>query len=417
MLAELVFLSRFVGLTYGERPVVLRADPQVQRVELRRDGVRFATLTRPPWAVNVDFGPELGPYELTAVGFGADGSEVARDTQFLNLARPSAEALILLDRKDGALTARLVWLHINGTKPSSAVLKFDGQVVSRKATAVPVPLGPVADDKLHVVSAELQFPDGSSARKEVVFGGGFSEQMPAELTAIAVRQRAPTPPAEARCLVAGGKEIAPVAVERREAHVSFIVNGGTPAWVHLPRRGMSLADARLQVVTPVLRTGEGADYFPIDGVPRHLGLRDAVRSHGIQGRKQFAEAIAASGMLALRIEQRRAVVYVLGKGEEKDHSGVHPAAVRRYLKRIGVPLHVWSFTGPRPDLEATWGEVEDVSSSEKLLDAATRLRDELETQRIAWLPAPPLDAYRVTARAGCAYEPLVTPPPAKGASF
>lgn len=83
-----------------------------------------------------------------------------------------------------------------------------------------------------------------------------------------------------------------------------------------------------------------------------------------------------------------------------------PAVIRRYLERIGVPLRVWSLTGPRPDLAATWGEARDVSTSAALLAATEDLRKELESQRVAWLPVAPLDAFRVVTSADCAYAPL-----------
>lgn len=406
MLAELVFLSRFLGLTFGERPVILRADPDVQRVELRRDGKTIATMYQPPWSTKVDFGRDLGPYELTAIGYGADGTAVARDSQLVNLARPAAEALIVLDRKGRHLTAKLLWLHIMGFPPTKAVMKFDGREVSRDIDAVPVPLGEITDDAVHVVSAELQFADGQNVRKEIVFGGGFSETLPAELTAVAVKQRADTPPAQARCITAGGRTIAPMAIENKPAMVSFIVNGGTPGWVHLPRKGLGIRGAELYFVEPVLRTGEGAEYFFSDRIPAHLGLREALRPRDLKGTRRFAEAVAASGMRALRLERRRAVVYVLGRTAQKDESGIDPVSVRRYLERVGVPLYVWSLTGPRPELAATWGEVIDVSSVELLRHELGALNADLQSQRMAWLPAAPLDAYRASATGDCAYLPL-----------
>jgi hypothetical protein len=244
-------------------------------------------------------------------------------------------------------------------------------------------------------------------RKEMVFGGPHSETMPAELTAVAVRQLRETPPAQARCMRAAGKEIAPVGIENAPAVISFVVSGAPPAWVHLPRRGVGIPDAELHIVTPVLKMGEGANYFPNDRVPRHLGMREALRGgEQTKGERRLAEAVAAAAMRALRMERRRAVVYVIGKEPAQDHSGVAPEAVRRYVQRVGVPLRVWSLTGPRPELAEQWGAIEDVSSPEKLRDAVGSLRDELAQQRIAWLPAAPLDAYRATATPDCAYQPL-----------
>jgi hypothetical protein len=83
-----------------------------------------------------------------------------------------------------------------------------------------------------------------------------------------------------------------------------------------------------------------------------------------------------------------------------------PAVVRRYLQRIGVPLRVWSLTGPRPDLAESWGEVRDVSTQAGLLTATVEVRNDLESQRVAWLPVQALDAFHIIATEDCAYAPL-----------
>ncbi|HEX2059555.1 MAG TPA: hypothetical protein VHK90_02340, partial [Thermoanaerobaculia bacterium] len=207
MLAELVFVTRFLGLTAGEQDVALRADANVQRVEIRRDGETIATMTAPPWRKRVALGEELGPYELTAVGYDASGNEIARDAQLVNLARPAAEAGILLERDaNGVLTARLQWTHLAGRRPVSAQLTFDGNVISRGASAEPVPLGRVDPTQIHVVGAEITFIDGVRARKDIVFGGVYTEQIPSELTAIAVRV---TDETKRDCLRVRDRQVAP----------------------------------------------------------------------------------------------------------------------------------------------------------------------------------------------------------------
>lgn len=412
MLAELVFVTRFLGLVSGEREVVLNATPEVRRVEVRRDGERLAAIAAPPWRATVDLGPELGPYELTAVGYGADGTEVARDTQILNLARPAAEAGMILGRDGPALTAQLQWSHIQGKAPTAAIVRLDGKVVSREVTSAPIDLGEVNDGGIHAVGVELQFADGVVARKELAFGGMYSEQLPAELTPVAVRQRQPGPPALTPCFRIGARTLAPVAVERAPAIVSFVVNGAAGMWandVSQVRNHLAFAlhEAEMRVISPVLREGPGADFFPSESLPGIRGTRTVLlRDRRPRGPKLYAHAVAAAAMRLLRGEQRRAVVYVLGFGAARDDSEVPPAAVRRYLSRIGVPLRVWSLTGKRPDLIDSWGPVQDVSSARKLAAVTAELRTDLETQRIAWLPAAPLEAIRASATEDCAYVPL-----------
>ena len=76
-------------------------------------------------------------------------------------------------------------------------------------------------------------------------------------------------------------------------------------------------------------------------------------------------------------------------------------AMVRYLASIGVPLFVWSLTGPRPELTAAWGEVLDVSDQGKLRVATDLLKKNIAAQRIAWLDTDPIHALRATVKAWC----------------
>jgi hypothetical protein len=99
----------------------------------------------------------------------------------------------------------------------------------------------------------------------------------------------------------------------------------------------------------------------------------------------FADAAAVAGLQASAAGSRRAVVVILG-GETGDSSRHAPAAVRRYLAAIRVPLFVWSLkSAVAPPLAAAWGRVEDVSSAGTLLTAVTLLKAELARQRIVWV--------------------------------
>jgi len=113
----------------------------------------------------------------------------------------------------------------------------------------------------------------------------------------------------------------------------------------------------------------------------------------------FVDAVAVAGLRAMSESRRRAVVLILSS--HSDRSANAPRSVRRYLADIGVPLFVWSLSGPRPDLAESWGEVEDVSSTAGLRTAAERLRANLSSQRIAWVDADPLTALRLRADPRC----------------
>jgi hypothetical protein len=114
---------------------------------------------------------------------------------------------------------------------------------------------------------------------------------------------------------------------------------------------------------------------------------------------QLTDAVAVAGLRAIAESRRRAVVLVAGK--RADSSIYDPRAVRRYLAGIGVPLYVWSLTGPRADLSDIWGEVEDVSTLNGLRAAADELRENLAAQRIAWVDVDPLKALRLRADPRC----------------
>jgi hypothetical protein len=117
---------------------------------------------------------------------------------------------------------------------------------------------------------------------------------------------------------------------------------------------------------------------------------------------RFADAVAVAATEALREPRRRAVVLVLAG--EADTSRYQPATVRRFLERIGVDLHVWTATPRRTD--DRWGEAEDISNAKKLAAAVARLQQDLDRQRVAWLPVTPYDALHVATAPDCAWEPM-----------
>jgi hypothetical protein len=417
VLAEIVFASRLLGLVAGEQQIDVQVDPAVQRLEVQRDGATVATLHKVPWSAVVNFGPELAPHELTVVAFDRDGNELARDTQAVNVARPYAEIGVLLDRDpEGRTVASVRWTHYAQRYPSSVNVKLDGRTIRKDSTFTTFPLGVVDMSKIHVVDVEVAFPDSVRSRKEIVFGGsaGYSEMVPSELTAIGVRQRKAIGNTTTACLGVVGQEFPAVKVERGEGEALFILNGGRGALKGLdgpePRGGgFALPDADITVMHPVAeviqRPGNLTRLF--NSLSLKGGTRRVLATTSTpEGRAQIADAVGAAALRALQGGHRRVVIVVLGSAPAPDSSEHSPAVIRRYLQRVGVPLRVWSLTGPRPDLAETWGEVRDVSTQADLIKATEDLRQELDSQRVAWVPVAPLNAVRVTANTDCAYEPL-----------
>jgi hypothetical protein len=77
MLAELVFVTRLLGLMSSTHEIQVQTDPSVHRVEILLDGKRAYVLRSAPWRAGIDFGPEIAPHELTAVAYDAQGVEIA----------------------------------------------------------------------------------------------------------------------------------------------------------------------------------------------------------------------------------------------------------------------------------------------------------------------------------------------------
>ena len=92
------FLTLFLSLTVGVQPVeVAVADARVASIEILLDGVAVGSADEPPWVVECDFGEGLRPHLLEAVAKDANGLELDRIEQRVNLPRPMAEVGIMVE--------------------------------------------------------------------------------------------------------------------------------------------------------------------------------------------------------------------------------------------------------------------------------------------------------------------------------
>ena len=108
-MTHIAFVTLFLGLTLGVRPVEIRITGPVNHVELRLDDTVQKIMTAPPWRTAIDLGDHLLPHRLAAVALDAAGRELARAEQTINLPRRSAEAQIILERD---LTGKPVRAHL-----------------------------------------------------------------------------------------------------------------------------------------------------------------------------------------------------------------------------------------------------------------------------------------------------------------
>jgi hypothetical protein len=420
---QIVFLTLYLGLIAGSQPVRVQVSPEVKSVRILIDGREAAAIKAAPWSAMVDLGSTFEPRELVAIAYGPDGDETGRTSQIINLPRPPAELTIGLETDDQRVpvAATLRWEHVLAAKPSGATITIDGQKtqIDQKSHAR---LPRLNAAQPHVIAAEMRFEDGFVARIELVIAGGaVADSISTELTPVLFSGK---PPGKLDgCLTSNGTPMEIRAVETPAAEV-FVVRDPDVAEVQnalglrrisgLGRHWMSLdPGTTMRYVWPVARQIGDSGHIPsnvfetsaivsssdagmltfmtytYDGANSivHRSVRDTKSNPS-----RFADAVAVAGIDAVTGAHRRAVVLVLSKSVDASRS--QPAGVRRYLNSIGVPLFVWSLTGPRPDLSTSWGDVDDISNPRQLQMAVERLRASLASQHVAWVATDPLTALR-----------------------
>ncbi|HEV2722038.1 MAG TPA: hypothetical protein VG323_18605 [Thermoanaerobaculia bacterium] len=425
MSAQIVFLTLFLGLASGSQTVVLQVNGPVKIVRLFLDRREVASMTAPPWRASIELGADLTPRELTAIGFDANELEIARATQILNLPRPAAELEIALQRN----IASLRWRHLTNAKPAQAKIAVDGKPLALRSEfdARLPPLDPALP---HLLEAEMKFEDGLRARCElVIHGDRFSDSTGTELTPVLVRETS----AQHRrtwdgCATSNGAPVRIAAVEKPRATVIVVRDPDShDVQLALDSTGRVWAarsdamrhliplddDTEERMLWPVTERYEKLNdatavlfrpSFDVDA--SDIGMLRFLLMSGPDAAEplRFADAVAVAGLRAMSGSQRRAVVLV--SSGKSDVSVNSPAAVRRYLESIGVPLFVWSVSGSSPELVSPWGQVDDVSSLSKLNRAVARLRRALAEQRVAWVAVDPLNALQLKTRESCGISPV-----------
>ena len=406
----IAFASLFLGLVVGLNPVEVVVGPEVARVELFLDGGMVDSRSAPPWRMACDFGPELRPRRLEARAFDRQGKALGHAVQDINLPHPPAEVTVALEAESGGrgAVASLHWQSIVATDPLAVRVSFDGRPLpSPDPRRIELPdHDPGAP---HFLRAELDFAGNLTAAGEIVFGGGYGEQVQTQLTAVPVALaegfRAVPPAALDDALRRGGRALPVVAVEEGVAEAVFVPALAAAAELarlesvrrrlaaHYPGHRTALGrDQWLRIVWPFpeRQDGRGAAYevFPPIGPFTHAdgGLpliisRSQPPSQESQ-EQRLADAVAVAGLVARTRNRRRAVVLVTA-ADAPDQSLYDPDEVRRFLADLGVPLFVWS-VDPRA-AGGAWGEATDVSSLLRLERATRELSRLLDRQRILWV--------------------------------
>lgn len=413
---QIVFLSLFLGLVTGFQNVSLRVDEGVKSVRIELGGREVARMTSAPWSARVDFGTALTPRELTAIAYDADGREITRIAQVINMSRPAAELEIVI-RRDGQrpVEAELVGRHRLHKIASGAKLSVDGTSV-RLGRDFRARLPALDTAHPHVVSAEMEFEDGEVARRDIVLATAFAKSVASELTPMLVMSESKRDdPILETCFTSGGKPLKATAIEKSDALVVMVRDPATRPIVSPAAQSRFDPETAERILWPVSR--------PINapGQPTAIAFPQSV-NHGKTATvswlftqrlapvpaatepRQFADAVAVAALATLEKGHRRAVVLVLSK--LPDTSLYSASVVRRYLEEVGVPLFVWSADGPRPELAAAWGRIDDISTPTGMEAAVNHLNASLEAQRIVWVAAEPLTVLRAEAAAACGLTPV-----------
>jgi hypothetical protein len=418
----LAFVTLFLGLTFGPQTIELRATDQVARIELSRDGEVFENLREPPWKVVRDFGQSPLPTVLQARAFDAEGNELGRVEQWINLPRSAAEIDVILQGDGGQQQALLTWRSLTGGSPIAVRASLDDQPLEVTDFTV-LDLPATNPQQVHLLRVEADFDQQVLASTEVTFGGTYLDQVQSELTALPLALAASNSTAadlQGR-VTADGAVVRVAAVERgmidlvlvrdaaaveplrellsREARV---MKHGNKSLTSLSTQGRLQrllpleARARLTFVWPgVDRLDQASDFdlFPhsqeLDngqgGLAWLVPLMTAPAT--LSQDQRLADAIAIAGMHAVRRNRRRAVVLVLGPQRDRgEASRLQPAAVLEYLAAVHVPLFVWSIDDRPPESWVRAGaQIHKISTLTRWRRALAALWDEVDQQHIVWL--------------------------------
>jgi len=402
----IAFATLFLGLVFGPKPVEVIVGPEVAAVEVYLDGESVGKTTGEPWTLPVDFGSELAPRFLEAVALDAQGQELDRIHQWINLPRPRVAMNVVLEEggPGGSRVARLSWESAAGAEPEKVVATLDGEpltVTDPRRIALPV----VDENQFHLLQIEMFFEGWVSSRLDLTFGGAYSEEVSTEMTALPLvstgkSRRAPTAETARDWFSKDGEKLRVIALEKETAEVVVVMDRPFPHFVAPGRpykgpKALKLpSDLELRFLATRPKTTPGVqttfELFPIStayggDVGDLYEMLTRILRTAEDSRPRPAAAVAVAGLAAYDGRHRRAVVLIPDTGRAGEDK-VSPAQVRRYLERLRVPVVVWDPEVRSPDaLAEAWGEVYSVGSLDGLSDAFEELKEELGRQWIVWL--------------------------------
>jgi hypothetical protein len=415
------FLTLLLGLTVGVHRIEVNADHRVARVELRLDGKRVALMQGPPWTAECDFGKDLLPHYLEAIALDAQGAELDRVMQRVNLPRDAAEvAFELIGGEHGYEAAQLHWQAADESDPEEILVVFDGVPLEVEGRRVALPRYDART--VHVLTAELVFARQVQARVEVAFGGEYGEKVSSELTAVPLEAadaedlpsaeeleswlRIGDQPAQVVAVERGSREVVLVRDEKSQSVLRSF--GRQAAGSSGPRRSQSTAQRmsagiapgdtlRLVGTRPMLvpsSAGHQSALFPVsanlNGPTSGVGFALTnlfFAPTGETTEERVSEAVGVAALTAASSNRARALVLV--RSTESDDAlvggGLDPANVRAFVRELRVPFFYWR-VGPGADAAADpWGEPKVLRGFGGIHGAITELADSLRPQFLVWV--------------------------------
>lgn len=414
------FVTLFLTLTLGSHPVEIAVtDDRVASVDVLLDGLPVGTATGTNWTVECDFGDELKPHLLVAVARDAEGREIDRVEQRVNLPRPIAEVGVALEGGGGTpYRARLLWESVDRSLPTRLSLVLDGESLPVQLDDV-VELPPLDESRVHILEAELALNETVLARSEVAFGGPFGAEVSTELTAVPLElvrgSDIPESDVLERWILSDGRPVKVAGVEHEAWDVLLVRDRDARGSLQnlaqqagflagrytrrrnsrFLRRGLRESDSLRFLLTSPRVVASGEDeatalfHVSPDWAERSGGSVPWVLLNVIPVAdpkpQHFAWAVASAGLTLAGRHHPRAVVLVKEPGT-RDAGEMAPSTVRGYLKTLMVPLFVWRVSKDRDGApDDGWGEGSNASGLDGLNRAVRDLRRSLKRQFIVWI--------------------------------
>lgn len=410
------FATLLLGLVFGPQQVGFLVHEQVEVIEIYLDRQIVGRLSEPPWHLTVELGEELAPHFLQAVAYDGEGEQIDRVEQWVNVSTQQTEVSLLVSpRQDGdGLQAQVAWESVaEQLEPTSFRIELDGEPLEVEDPRQ-FDLPSTGPDQAHLLRVELQFSETLRAAAEAIFGGPYSDEVDTELTAVPVlldRPKKLPPLADMQdWFLDRDGALTVKAVEESQVDIVVVRDVASVETMRklypraskdqpfrtLPAPTLDLPlkkDHSIRFITPLARQIERDGYQyqlfpPIGPFTREDGallwlFSSVVPSMAESQGLRLADAIAVAGMAAAQSGRRRVVV-VIASAEPDDRSQLSAETVLPFLRRLHVPVVLWSPIRGVKQI-ASWGPAVDISSRQKLTTAYHDLAKQLNRQRIVWL--------------------------------